>query len=43
MPEHTMGVQVNQAAFDNWLNTPGNTAQTSDGRTSVGVFGVWVP
>ncbi|MCW6006219.1 hypothetical protein K1W54_16765, partial [Micromonospora sp. CPCC 205371] len=32
-----------QAAFDNWLNAPGNTVKTKDGRTLVGVVDVWVP
>lgn len=31
-----------QAAFDAWLNTPGNTVMTPDGRTLVGVFDVWI-
>jgi hypothetical protein len=31
-----------QAAFDDWLNTPGNTVTTPDGRTLVGVFDVWI-
>jgi RHS repeat-associated protein len=31
-----------QRAIDGWLNTPGNTVRTSDGRTLVGVFDVWI-
>ncbi|MEV6631570.1 polymorphic toxin-type HINT domain-containing protein [Actinoplanes sp. NPDC051470] len=31
-----------QRAFDSWLNTPGNTVATKDGRTLVGVFDVWI-
>lgn len=32
-----------QRKADDWLNTPGNTVQTADGRTLVGVFDVWIP
>lgn len=32
-----------QKAFDDWLNEPGNTVTTKDGRTLVGVFDVWIP
>ena len=31
-----------QRQFDDWLNTPGNTVTTSDGRTLVGVHDVWI-
>ncbi|UWM49135.1 polymorphic toxin-type HINT domain-containing protein [Streptomyces carpaticus] len=31
-----------QREFDDWLNTPGNTVTTSDGRTLVGVHDVWI-
>ncbi|MFC8192365.1 hypothetical protein ACFUMH_11980 [Cellulomonas sp. NPDC057328] len=31
-----------QREADAWLNTPGNTVQTKDGRTLVGVFDVWI-
>jgi hypothetical protein len=31
-----------QRTFDNWLNTPGNSVGTKDGRTLVGVFDVWI-
>ncbi|WP_173060824.1 hypothetical protein [Phytohabitans houttuyneae] len=31
-----------QRAFDDWLNTPGNTVTTADGRTLVGVVDVWI-
>ncbi|OLF05402.1 hypothetical protein BU204_37190 [Actinophytocola xanthii] len=31
-----------QRAFDQWLNSPGNSVQTKDGRTLVGVFDVWI-
>ncbi|UUU37016.1 RHS repeat-associated core domain-containing protein [Streptomyces sp. CA-210063] len=31
-----------QRKFDDWLNKPGNTVTTSDGRTLVGVFDVWI-
>lgn len=32
-----------QRKADEWLNTPGNTVRTADGRTLVGVFDVWIP
>ena len=32
-----------QRAFDNWLNTPGNTATTTSGIELQGVFDAWVP
>ncbi|WP_371778487.1 polymorphic toxin-type HINT domain-containing protein [Streptosporangium subroseum] len=31
-----------QREFDNWLNKPGNTVTTADGRTLVGVHDVWI-
>ncbi|MET0493764.1 MAG: SpvB/TcaC N-terminal domain-containing protein [Actinoplanes sp.] len=31
-----------QREFDDWLNKPGNTVTTKDGRTLVGVFDVWI-
>ncbi|MEU9839389.1 RHS repeat-associated core domain-containing protein [Actinomadura sp. NPDC048032] len=31
-----------QRSFDDWLNTPGNTVTTKDGRTLVGVFDVHI-
>ena len=31
-----------QREFDNWLNAPGNSVKTKDGRTLVGVFDVRV-
>lgn len=32
-----------QQRFDDWLNTPGNTATTRSGITLQGVFDAWVP
>ncbi|MET9959436.1 ricin-type beta-trefoil lectin domain protein [Streptomyces sp. NPDC006326] len=32
-----------QRAFDNWLNTPGNSVTTSGGITLEGTFNAWVP
>ena len=31
-----------QRIFDEWLNSPGNSVNTSDGRTLNGVFDVWI-
>jgi hypothetical protein len=31
-----------QKACGKWLNTPGNTVQTKDGRRLIGVFDVWI-
>ncbi|MFE3830659.1 polymorphic toxin-type HINT domain-containing protein [Streptomyces sp. NPDC059092] len=31
-----------QRDFDDWLNSPGNTVTTGDGRTLVGVHDVWI-
>ncbi|AUS82065.1 hypothetical protein C1701_26935 [Actinoalloteichus sp. AHMU CJ021] len=31
-----------QRQFDDWLNSAGNTVTTSDGRTLVGVYDVWI-
>ncbi|BCY11084.1 LamG-like jellyroll fold domain-containing protein [Actinoplanes sp. L3-i22] len=31
-----------QQAFDDWLNEPGNTVTTKDGKTIVGTFDVWI-
>jgi hypothetical protein len=32
-----------QRLFDDWLNTPGNTATTTGGIELQGVFDAWVP
>jgi RHS repeat-associated protein len=32
-----------QKKFDDWLNQPGNTVTTKDGKTLVGVFDSWIP
>ena len=32
-----------QRTFDDWLNTPGNTATTTNGTVLEGVLDVWVP
>ena len=38
----TAGKDAHQRAFDAWLNTPGNTVRTRDGRTLEGVVDVQV-